>query len=102
MEQWSMLSSLAYSSLEVDCSYRLKFFAAKNHLKTNCSLLDSRLLDDVQHALLKTLSTERVWHYACAMHAVRRLIRSKVHPKIKYACYGSYTANSASIFGNPY
>ena len=41
-----MLSSLAHSSLEVYCSYRLKFFVAKNHLRSsslsNCSLLGSR------------------------------------------------------------
>ena len=41
-----MLSSLAHSSLEVHCSYRLKFFVAKNHLRSsslsNCSLLGSR------------------------------------------------------------
>ena len=41
-----MLSSLAHSSLEVHCSYRLKFFVAKNHLSSstvsNCSLLGSR------------------------------------------------------------
>ena len=41
-----MLFSLAHSSLEVHCSYRLKFFVAKNHLRSsslsNCSLLCSR------------------------------------------------------------
>ena len=40
-----MFSSLAHSSLEVHCSYRLKFFVAKNHLRSsspNCSLLGSR------------------------------------------------------------
>ena len=41
-----MLSILAHSSLEVHCSYRLKFFVAKNHLRSsspsNCSLLCSR------------------------------------------------------------
>ena len=41
-----MLSSVAHSSLEVHCSYRLKFFVAKNHLRSSslssCSLFDSR------------------------------------------------------------
>ena len=48
-QKWNsgqMLSSLAHSSLEVHCSYRLKFFVAKNHLRSsslsNCSLLGSR------------------------------------------------------------
>ena len=55
-QKWNsgqMLSSLAHSSLKVHCSYRLKFFVAKNHLRSsslsNCSLLDSHLLDHVQH-----------------------------------------------------
>ena len=76
MEQGQMLSSLAHSSLEVHCSYRLKFFVAKNHLRSsslsNCSLLDSRLLDHVQHALLKGLTTQRVWHCACAYALLSR------------------------------
>ena len=41
-----MPSSLAHSSLKVHCSYRLKFFVAKNYLRSsslsNCSLLGSR------------------------------------------------------------
>ena len=48
-QKWNsgqMLSSLAHSSLEVHCSYSLKFFVAKNHLRSssppNCSLLGSR------------------------------------------------------------
>ena len=48
-QKWNngqMLSSLAHSSLEIHCSYRLKFFVAKNHLRSsspsNCSLLCSR------------------------------------------------------------
>ena len=48
-QKWNsgqMLSILAHSSLEVHCSYRLKFFVAKNHLRSsspsNCSLLCSR------------------------------------------------------------
>ena len=56
-QKWNsgqMFSILAHSSLEVHCSYRLKFFVAKNHLRSsspsNYSLL---LLDHVHHALLK-------------------------------------------------
>ena len=48
-QKWNsgqMLSILAHSLLEVHCSYRLKFFVAKNHLRSsspsNCSLLCSR------------------------------------------------------------
>ena len=72
-----MLSSLAHSSLEVHCSYRLKFFVAKNHLRSsslsNCSFLGSVvLLDDVQHALLKGLSTQGVRHCACAYALLSR------------------------------
>ena len=43
MEQWPdvLFSSLAHGSLEIHCSYRLKFFVAKNHLRSsslsNCS-----------------------------------------------------------------
>ena len=41
-----MLSSLAHSSLEVHCSYRLKLFVVKNHLRSSsfskCSLLGIR------------------------------------------------------------
>ena len=76
MEQGQMLSSLAHSSLEVHCSYRLKFFVAKNHLRSsslsNCSLLDSRLLDHVQHTLLKGLRKQRVWHCACTYALLSR------------------------------
>ena len=48
-QKWNsgqMLSILAHSSLKTQCSYRLKFFVAKNHLRSsspsNCSLLCSR------------------------------------------------------------
>ena len=48
-QKWNsgqMFSGLAHSSLEVHCSYRLKFFVAKNHLRSsspsNCSFLGSR------------------------------------------------------------
>ena len=48
---------------------QLKLFVAKNHLRSsslsNCSLLV--LLDNVQHALLKGLRTQTVWHCACAL-----------------------------------
>ena len=46
-QKWNsgQMSSLAHSSLEVHCSYRLKFFVAKDHLRSsspsNCSLLGS-------------------------------------------------------------
>ena len=30
IEQWQILSTLVQCSLEVDCSYRLKFFVVKN------------------------------------------------------------------------
>ena len=58
-------------AVEVHRSCRLKFFVAKNHPKSsslsNCSLNDSRLLNDVQHTLLKSRSTQRVHvHCACA------------------------------------
>ena len=48
-----MLSSLTHTSLEVHCSYRLKFFVAKNHLRSRSLILAVVLLDHVQHALLK-------------------------------------------------
>ena len=48
----------------------LEFFVAKNHLGVALFLtavfLAVILLDHVQHALLKGLSTQRVWHCACA------------------------------------
>ena len=79
-----MPSSLAHSSLEVHCSYRLKFFVAKNHLRSsslsNCSLLDSRLLDHVQHALLKGLSTQGCGTTHAHMHYCPET-KSKVRPK---------------------
>ena len=86
-----MLSSLANSSLEVHCSYRLKFFVAKNHLRSsslsNCSLLDTRLLNHVQHALQRSKYTGGV---VLRMHigiAVQRPSQKCV-PKKKYALAG--------------
>ena len=76
MEQWPDAFQSCSEFTGSNCSYRLKFFVAKNHLRSNslsnCSLLDSRLLDHVQHALLKGLSTQRVWHCACAYALLSR------------------------------
>ena len=95
-----MPSSLAHNSLEVHCSYRLKFFVAKNHLRSSslssCSLLDSRLLDHVQHALLKGLSTQGCGTTHAHIHCCPES-KSKVRPKKKYARAGP--AAAGSIFG---
>ena len=92
-QRWNsgqMLSSLAHSSLEVHCSYRLKFFVAKYHLRSSslsyCSLLDSRLLNHVQH----TPSQRSKYTGGVALRmriyiAVQRLSRKCAQKKKKYA-----------------
>ena len=54
--------------MEIHILYRLKFFVAKNHLSSSLTavFLAVVLLDHVQYVLLKSLSTQGVWHYACA------------------------------------
>ena len=50
---------LLLSSLTVNCSYRLKFFAAKDHL------WDGNSLSQLQSSWLRSTqgsSTQRVWH----------------------------------------
>ena len=80
-----MLSSLAHSSLEAHCSYRLKFFFCKNHLRSsspsNCSLLCSLLGSHFARSYSPRPSqrskyTEGV-HCACAYV----LLSTKVRPK---------------------
>ena len=98
-----MLSSLAHSSLEVHCSFRLKFFLQKITrgvaflLTADC--LAVVLLDHEQHALLRGLSTQRVWHCACA-YVLLPGAKSKVCPKKrmplctkKQACVAVYYFN---------
>ena len=54
--------------MEIHILYRLKFFVAKNHLSSSLTavFLAVVLLDHVQYVLLISLSTQGLWHYACA------------------------------------
>ena len=88
-----MLSSLAQSSLEVHCSYRLKFFVAKDHLRSsslsNSSLLGSHLARSCStRPSQRSKYTEGVALRMRVCIAVQRLIRSKVRPKNIYARTG--------------
>ena len=77
-----LLSSLVHSSLKVHFSYRLKFLVVYYHLKNssfyNHSLPGSRLLDHIQHALLKGLSTQG--------GVVRRMRRCVVIQRLSRKC----------------
>ena len=83
-----MLSSLAHSSLEVHCSYRLKFFVAKNHLRSsslsNCSLLSSRFARSCStRPSQRSKYTEGVVLRMRICIAVQRLSRKCVQKKKK-------------------
>ena len=81
MNSGQMLSSLAYSSLKVHCSYRLRFFVAKNHPSSslsNCSLLGSRFA-----------RVHRGCGTAHAQMHCRPETKSKMRPIKKYALAGT-------------
>ena len=88
-QKWNsgqMLSILAHSSLEVHCSYRLKFFVAKNHLRSsspsNCSLLCSRFARSCSpRPFQRSKYTEGVALRMRICIAVRRLSRKCVQKK---------------------
>ena len=88
-QKWNsgqMLSILAHSSLEVHCSYRLKFFVAKNHLRSsspsNCSLLCSRCARSCSlHSSKRSRYTEGVALRMRICIAVQRLSRKCVQKK---------------------
>ena len=84
-QKWNsgqMLSILAHSSLEVHCSYRLKFFVANNHLKSsspsNCGLFFCSIMFTT--SFLRSKYTEGV---ALCMYCCPE-IKSKVRPKKKW------------------
>ena len=83
------LSILAHSSLKVHCSYRLKFFVAKNHLTSsspsNCSLLCNRFARSCSpRPSQRSKYTEGVALRMRICVAVQRLSRKWVQKK-KYA-----------------
>ena len=88
-QKWNsgqMLSILAHSSLEVHCSYRLKFFVSKNHLRSsspsNCSLLCSRFAQSCSpRPFQRSKYTEGVALRMRICIAVRRLSRKCVQKK---------------------
>ena len=90
-QKWNsgqMLSILAHSSLEVHCSYRLKFFVAKNHLRSsspsNCSLLCSRFARSCSpRPSQRSKYTEGVALRMRICIAVQRLSRKWVQKKIR-------------------
>ena len=92
-QKWNsgqMLSILAHSSLEVHCSYRLKFFVAKNHLRSsspsNCSLLCSRFARSCSpRPSQRSKYTEGVALRMRICIAVRRLSRKCIQKKIRPA-----------------
>ena len=82
-----MLSILAHSSLEVHCSYRLKLFVAKNHLRSsspsNCSLLCNRFARSCSPRPSQSSKyTEGVALRMRICIAVQRLSRKWVQKKI--------------------
>ena len=88
-QKWNsgqMLSILDHSSLEVHCSYRLKFFVAKNHLRSsspcNCSLLCNCFARSCSpHPSQKSKYTEGVALRMRICIAVQRLSRKWVQKK---------------------
>ena len=88
-QKWNsgqMLSILAHSSLEVHCSYRLKFFVANNHLRSssasNCSLLCSRFARSCSpRPSQRSKYTEGVALRMRICNAVQRLSRKCVQKK---------------------
>ena len=88
MNTGQMLSRLAHSSLKVHCSYRLKFFVAKNHLRSsslsNCSLLGSRFARSYStRPSQRSKYTEGVALCMRICIAVQRLSRKCVQKKIR-------------------
>ena len=93
MEQW--LSILAHSSLEVHCSYRLKFFVAKNHLRSsstsNCSLLCNRFARSCSpRPSQRSKYTEGVSLRMRICIAVQRLSRKWVQKKIRPSAWTNF------------
>ena len=90
-QKWNsgqMLSILAHSSLKTQCSYRLKFFVAKNHLRSsspsNCSLLCSRFARSCSpRPSQRSKYTEGVALRMRICIAVQRLSRKCVQKKIR-------------------
>ena len=88
-QKWNsgqMLSILAHSSLEVHCSYRLKFFVAKKQMRSsspsNCSLLCSRFARSCSpRPFQRSKYTEGVALCMRICIAVRRLSRKCVQKK---------------------
>ena len=88
-QKWNsgqMLSILAHSSLEVHCSYRLKFFVAKKQMRSsspsNCSLLCSRFARSCSpRPFQRSKYTEGVALRMRICIAVRRLSRKCVQKK---------------------
>ena len=97
-QKWNsgqMLSILAHSSLEVHCSYRLKFFVAKNHLRSsspsNCSLLCSRFARSCSpRPSQRSQYTEGAALRMRIRIAVRRLSRKCVQKKIRAGGFSHY------------
>ena len=93
-----MLSSLALSSLEVHCSYRLKFFVAKNHLRSsslsNCSLVGSRFA-----RLCSTRPSESLYKYTGGV-ALRMRICIAVQ-KLSRKCVQKKNTPAPGIAGHP-
>ena len=104
-QKWNsgqMLSILAHSSLEVHCSYRLKFFVAKNHQRSsspsNCSLLCNRFARSCSpRPSQRSKYTEVVALRMRICIAAQRLSRKWVQKK-KYARPG----RSMNFKGNDY
>ena len=102
-QKWNsgqMLSILAHSSLEVHCSYRLKFFVAKNHLRSsspsNCSLLCSRFARSCSpRPSQRSKYTEGVALRMRICIAVQRLSRKWVQKKLRTAAFGNPRSSSA-------
>ena len=79
--------SLAHSSLEIHCSYRLKFFVAKNHLRSsspsNCSLLSSRFARSCSTRPSQRFKYTEGVALRMRCIAVKRLSRKCVQKKIR-------------------
>ena len=89
-----MLSSLAHSSLEVHCSYKLKFLVAKNHLRSSsltAVFLAVVLLDHCStHPSQRSKYTEDVALRMRIYIAVQRLSRKCIESASKIDRYTSF------------
>ena len=72
------------------------FFVAEDHLRSSsltAVFLAVVLLDDVQHALLKGRSTQRVWHCACAYALLSRVSNNcRVRVRVRSSRWRSLSA----------